>query len=232
MASKSGTAERIRTLVPLGTGAFSVPTVCRILQPSMTPRKVHYWLDTELIGPPIHRGAPGHPTILSFEQLLKISIVQRLRDEFRVSLPRVRDAFAWVLERQFAEDWRELRFIRGTDGRVVVASGEDTLAIPEGQGVLDSVLPELTRHSARTREAWERGALVIPMFTTLISNIRVLAGAPTVSGTRIETSLLASFAQESFADTSTLESIRRTYPSLRTSAIREALKFEGVRLVA
>jgi uncharacterized protein (DUF433 family) len=221
-----------RTLVALGKGAFSVPTVCRILQPTMTPRKVHYWLDTELIGEPIYRGSPGRPTILTFEQLLKIAVVQRLRDEFKVSLPRVRDAFAWVLEKQFADDWRELRFARGTDSRVVVAAGNETVAIPGGQGVIDSVLPELTRHASTMRRAWEKGALVIPMFSRLVSNVRVLAGAPTVSGTRIETALIASFADASVADVATIKSIRRTYPSLRTSAIREALRFEGVRLVA
>ena len=221
-----------RTLVPLGRGAFSVPTTCRILQPGMTPRKVHYWLDTQLIGEPFYKGSPGRPTILSFQQLLKIAIVQRLRDEFKVSLPRVREAFAWLLDRQFADDWRELRFTRGTDGRVVVSSGQESIAIPGAQGVLDSVLPDLTKHTKEIRRAWESGALVIPRRPTLVSNVRVLAGSPTISGTRIETAMIASFADGLRADKSTILEIRKNYPSLAVSAIRQALEFESVRLVA
>lgn len=225
-------AWNARTIVPLGQGAFSVPTVCRILQPTMTPRKVHYWLDTGVVGEPIFRGSPGRPTILAFEQLLKIAVVQRLRDEFKVSLPRVRDVFAWILQRQFAQDWRELRFTRGVDGHVVVSSGEETLALPEAQGVMDSILPELTRHAGSMRAAWEQGALVIPAFSHLVANVRVLAGAPTLRGTRVETSLIATFAEEGVADPRTLGEIQHAYPSLEASAIREALSFEGVRLAA
>lgn len=59
----------------------------------MTPRRVHYWLDTGLIvGEPIDRGAKGTPTLLTFRQLLEIRTVQHLRDELRIPLPKVREA--------------------------------------------------------------------------------------------------------------------------------------------
>ena len=45
--------------VALGQGIYTVPETCRILRPSMTPRKVHYWLDTELLGEPLRRGRRG-----------------------------------------------------------------------------------------------------------------------------------------------------------------------------
>lgn len=69
-------------VIPLNAGVYAVSRVCRILGPTMTPRKVHYWLDTGLLSPPIRHGRPGLPTLLSFRQLLEIRTVQGLRDDF------------------------------------------------------------------------------------------------------------------------------------------------------
>src|SRR3954452_22571838 len=105
-------------LIPLGEGVYSVSEVCRILQPTMTPRKVHYWLSTGLIsGGPFERGGRGRPTLLAFRQLLEIRTVQHLRDELKVPLPTVRFAFAWILEHIF-DRGEEVRFTRGRAGHL------------------------------------------------------------------------------------------------------------------
>jgi uncharacterized protein (DUF433 family) len=218
--------------VPLGEGAYSVATICRILQPTMTSRKVHYWLDTALIGKPLRSGGPGHPTMLTFQQLLRIATVQRLRDEFKVPLPRVRAAFKWILDHLFETNWRELTFTRAVGGGIVVSAGHETMAIPSAQGVLDSVLPDLNSYVLATRHAWELRILRIPKHDRLVSDARVLAGAPVVAGTRLETALIASFAEEGVAKLSTVRRVKQTFPSLDEIAIREAFKFEGIQVLA
>ena len=68
-----------RALIQLGEGAYTVSEVCRILQPSMTPRKVHYWLNTGVLSDPIVDGRRGEPTLLTFQQLLE-TLTQTMSD--------------------------------------------------------------------------------------------------------------------------------------------------------
>jgi uncharacterized protein (DUF433 family) len=219
-----------RPLIPLGEGVYTVAEICRILQPTMTARKVHYWLDTDLLSEAVARGGPGQPTLLSFRQLLEIRTVQRLRDELNFSLPRVRDALAWILETLFATDWQDLRFARLGDELVARGDNLEPMVVPGGQTVLD--LTGLNRQIQETRHAWEAKVFDIPSRHYVVSNVRILAGAPTVRGTRIDTSLLATFATDHEIDAATLKQITRLYPKVPPEAIRDALAFEGIRIAA
>lgn len=219
-------------LVRLGEGAYSVSSVCRVLQPGMTPRKVHYWLDTGLLSPAVIKGSRGTPTILSFRQMLEIRTVQHLREELRFSLGDVREAIRYVLERQFGADWTRVRLARGVGGGVVVAFGSDTVNIKTNHSVLEGVLPELSREMMATREAWEQRAFRIPSYPEVVSNARVQGGSPTVAGTRLETAFLASLVVADRYDQESLRSIKRQFPRLSSEAIKDALEFEGVLAAA
>lgn len=220
-----------RALIPLGEGAYTVPEVCRILGPTMTSRKVHYWLDTGLLTEPLSWGERGRPTLLSFHQLLEIRTVQRLRDELQFSLPKVRRAFEWILSELFGTDWRDLRFER--HGRDLGArSGDQTMIVPGGQGVLDLTISDLNTEVGETRAAWEQRVFHIPGHPYVVSNPGVLAGAPTVVGTRVETALLASFAVEKEMDDDKLAQVVRLYPRLPPEGVADALRFEGVRIAS
>lgn len=227
MASQTHSGHR--SLIPLGQGVYTVPEVCRILQPTMTARKVHYWLDTGLLSPPIVHGSRGEPTLLRFQQLLEIRTVQRLRDELDFSLRKVRESFSWILSNIFGLDWRDLRFER-SGGDLVARAGADVMVIPGGQHILD--LPPLNKEIAETRNAWESKVFVIPGRPNVVSDTRVLAGAPTIRGTRIETSILAAFATDNELDAAALADVVRLYPDIPPTAIADALVFEGVRLAA
>ena len=219
------------SLVSLGEGIYTVPQVCRILQPTMTPRKVHYWLHTELLPPPLYWGSRGHPTLLGFQHLLQIHTAQRLRDELSFSLKRVRGAFEWIFERLFAPDWTDLQF-SALDGNLIVTAGNDAQVVPGGQGILPLAIATINRELSRTRLAWDTGRLIIPSYPRVVSDTRIQAGAPTVSGTRLETSFIASFAD---ADTYTDEvvgEILSLYPPITKLAIHDALTFEGLSLAS
>jgi uncharacterized protein (DUF433 family) len=221
-------------LIPLGEGGvYTVSDVCRILQPSMTPRKVHYWLDTNLLTDPITRGRRGEPTLLSFRQLLEVRTVQRLRDDLAFSLPRVRGALAWILANLFDEHWRDLHYSSGVDHRLVARTSKGEMVIaPGGQGVLDLTVEGLNRDVVETRHAWEEKLLPIPGRPHLVTTPRILAGSPTIAGSRVDTALIASFATAKEIDPAGLAEVIALYPHVPREGIEEAFAFEGVRLTA
>jgi len=214
----------------LGDGVFTVAEVCRILQPTMTPRKVHYWLDTGLLSEPVRWGGRGHPTLLNFRQLLQIRTVQLLRDKLDFSLPRVRRAFEWILDHLFDAARAGIRFERVGDELVAATSSGDRMTVPGGQGVLD--LDGLTDELSQTRGAWEARVFEIPGKPQIVSNARIHGGSPTVRGTRIETAVLASFAEDGEYRDEVLDELAGLYPRLSRVAIVQALEFEGLRPAA
>jgi uncharacterized protein (DUF433 family) len=214
-------------------GAYTVSEVCRILQPSMTSRKVHYWLDTGLLTPSVVHGRRGTPTLLNFRQLLEIRTVQYLRDNLEFSLRRVRSAFEFILDGLFAPSFSELRFTKGPDGELVaVLENGDALVVPGGQGVLPFTLPQMNAHARGTRQSWEAKAFDIPERPHLVSNARIQAGSPTIKGTRIETAFVASFSDNHHFTTETIDLVASSYPALERQAITEAMLFEGLLLVS
>jgi uncharacterized protein (DUF433 family) len=214
-------------------GAYTVSEVCRILQPSMTPRKVHYWLDTDLLTPSVVHGGRGTPTLLNFRQLLEIRTVQYLRDNLEFSLRRVRSAFEFILEGLFAPSFSELKFVKGPDRELVaVLENGVALVVPGGQGVMPFALPEMNDHARGTRHSWEARAFDIPERPHLVSNARVQAGSPTIKGTRIETAFIASFSDNHHFSRDTIDLVATTYPDLEKEAIQEAMLFEGLLLVS
>ena len=218
-----------RRLVELGTGVYTVSEVCRIL-PGMTPRKVHYWLDTRLLSAPVRHGSRGFPTLLSYRQVLEIRTVQHLRDDLDFSLRRVRGAFSWILERLFAR--QGLSFAKGVGGELLARYGRQQMVIPGGQGVLEGTIPELNRQIEQTRVDWRNQAFVVSGYEYVVTDAYILAGSPTLKGTRIETALLARYTDEDTYDDPTLEQILESYPQLSADGVRDALAFEGLQQAA
>jgi uncharacterized protein (DUF433 family) len=217
-----------RTLIPLGEGVYTVREACRILQPTMTRAKVHYWLDTGLLSePPVAHRGKGVPTLLSFRQLLELRTVQYMRDELRISLPRVRQAFEWVLANVFTDSPSDVSFERGQGGTVIVRHGPEAIEIPTGQEAFVVDVHGLTREAGTVRAAWLQHSYDIPRWMHLVANARVLAGTPTIRGTRIDTAVVAAMVNGEGWDDADVADIVRAYPQLTAEAVREALEFEG-----
>jgi uncharacterized protein (DUF433 family) len=215
-------------LIALGEGVYTVAEISRIFQPTMTPRKVHYWLKKEIIGEPVRPGRPGKPTLLSFEQLLKIRTVQHLRDNLNFSLQKITPAIqtlsSFVFQRLFDEEWYQLRFFKTPDGSIgVVDSMERSIEVDTGQFVMPEVLPELEAFLTKTREDWERREVNIENFPHLVSNAGIIGGSPTLKGTRIETAFVAYLAEDL-----SLKELQELYPYVEKEALLEAIRFEGV----
>jgi uncharacterized protein (DUF433 family) len=211
----------------LPRAVYTVSEVCRILRPSMTPRKVHHWLHSGLLGEPVRQEFRGRPTLLSFDQLSKVRVVQRIRDDLGFSLPKVRASVAWILDALVEPQWGELHFFRTGAGDVGVADRRGTTFAMGGQVVLSQFLPELTAFLQEVRTEWETGVVNITDLPALVSDIHVMGGSPTVRGSRVETSFIAHLAAEL-----DLAGLTEALPQASIEGIRQALDFEDVRLAA
>lgn len=218
-------------LIALGEGVYTVAEVSHILQPTMTPRKVHYWLKKGILGEPLRPTRTGKITLLTFEQLLKARTVQHLRDDLHFSLQRVtltvEELSSWVFDRLFAREWYELRFYRSPAGAVAVTDGEHNLEVGSGQMLLPNLLPGLEAFLSKTRADWERRAVDIEPYPRLVSNAHILGGAPTIRGTRIETAFVAHMVRDVEPD-----EVLRLYPYIDEEGLLQALRFEGAARVA
>ncbi|MFL6139374.1 MAG: DUF433 domain-containing protein [Frankiaceae bacterium] len=209
---------------PLSDGIYTVASVCRILRPTMTRRKIRYWLGTGLISRgPLDQPGRGRPVLLTFRQLLEIRAVQQLRDELGIPLPAVRAAFAWILSRALESD-EPVRFAKGQGGRLIAETDDGAVEIPGGQGALPSV-HRLNTDVEALRRAWRDRALRLSEH--VVSDPRIHRGAPTVIGTSIETAAIARLADGGAHDGRTVERVLAAYPRLSRAAIAGALAFEG-----
>jgi uncharacterized protein (DUF433 family)/DNA-binding transcriptional MerR regulator len=221
------TGSRERRLMVLGEGVYTVAEVARILRPTMTSRKVHYWLKKGILGDPVRPGSPGRPALLSFEQLLMARTVQHLRDNLQFSLQRIAPSIeilsSFVFGRLFDEEWYMLRFFETDRGTIGVTDGlNHSIEVDTGQFVMPEVLPELEAFLNKTRQYWERHEVDIEGFPHLVSNAGIVGGSPTIRETRIETAFVAYLAQ----DLST-EGLRNLYPYVEKEALLEAVRFES-----
>ena len=217
------------TLIALGEGVYTVPEVARILQPSMNVYKVRYWLHKGLLGEPIRRGSRGRPFLLSFEQLLKVRVIQDFRETLKLPLQRVTPAIAKLSDVPFAgKEWHELHFFRTEEGRIGVSDSGQTYEVETDQLVIpEAVLPELANIAREARRDWVRGVVDIRNYSHLVSNPRIVAGSPTIKGTRVETSFVAHMLKSVGVDR-----VLELYPHLDRKALLEAAEFERVSLAA
>lgn len=216
------------TLIALGEGIYTVPEMARILQPTMTKDKLRYWLNEDLLGDPIRRGFRGRPHLLSFRQLLQARTIQHLRDALEFPLQKVRPVIGEISDLEFPQlfdetDGPEPRFIRTPEGELGVFDGSRTYELVNRQEMIsEAVIPELNNILHETKRDWERGEAPIEEFPRLVSNPGVVAGSPTIRGTRIETSFVAYLVQSLG-----IERVFELYPYLDRAAIADAAKFEG-----
>ena len=219
-------------LIALGQGVYTVPEIERILQPKMTKYKVGCWLHKGLLGEPIRWGSTGRPHLLSFQQLLKVRTIQELR-ESGIPLQRITPAIkilsSRIFEHLFSEEWHELKLFSTSTGRLGVIDdrGEVAVEVETGQRIMPETLTELNDYLRKTRDDWERREIEIERFPRLVSNAGIVAGSPTIRGTRIETSVVAYLAQAL-----SVERVLELYPHLDREAVVQAMSFEGAKPLA
>ena len=219
-------------LIALGQGVYTVPEIERILQPKMTKYKVGRWLHKGLLGEPIRWGSTGRPHLLSFQQLLKVRTIQELRESgipLQRITPAVKILSSRIFEHLFSEEWHELKLFSTSTGRLGVIDdrGEVAVEVETGQRIMPETLTELNDYLRKTRDDWERREIEIERLPRLVSNAGIVAGSPTIKGTRTQTSVVANLAQALG-----VERVWELYPHLDREAGVQAMSFEGAKPLA
>ena len=92
---------------------------------------------------------------------------------------------------------------------------------------MPEALSELSSYLRKTRDDWERGEIEIKDFPRLVSNAGIVAGSPTIRGTRVETSFIAHMVRSMGVDR-----ILQLYPYLDRDSLVQAARFEGIQPLA
>ena len=223
--------RRREPLIAFGDGVYTVRQVARILRSQgVTVHKIKYWLDKGLLDQPIRRGSRGKPHLLSFEQLLKVRTIQELRTSgfpLQRITPAIRKLSSYLFEHLFDEEWYELEFLPSGKRIAVMDSRGRAIEVETGQWLMPQALEELSDYLRKTREDWMRREVDIEGFPRLVSNAKILGGAPTVRGTRIEASFLA-YMVGSLGEEKVLE----LYPRVDQEVLKQAVAFEDVEPLA
>ena len=141
----------------------------------------------------------------------------------------MRQAYGWILGNLF-DKRHEITFRRGPGGTLVAQLPDGSqMTVPGGQGLLDTDVDALSNAMVSTLQAWSDRVLRVPDHPHVVSNARIMAGSPTLAGTRIDTSVIAALAEPNRTYSRvTVAKIRADYPTLTAAAIEDALAFEGV----
>jgi uncharacterized protein (DUF433 family) len=134
-----------------------------------------------------------------------------------------------LFERLFSEEWHELTLFSTGEGRLGVVDdrGQVAVEVETGQHIMPETLSELNVYLRKTREEWDRREVEIEDFPRLVSNPGIVAGSPTIKGTRIETSVVAYFAEALG-----VEKALELYPHVDRDAVLQAMSFEGAKPLA
>jgi uncharacterized protein (DUF433 family) len=127
------------------------------------------------------------------------------------------------------KEWHALDFVWTPEGEIGVYDGGDYVyEVRTGQLMIPrALLPELQEIAREARKDWVRGEVGIANHPRLVSNARIVAGSPTIRGTRIETSFIA-YVVGQFGVEETL----KMYPYLDREAVEEPADFEGISFAA
>lgn len=215
-----------RNVLWLDEGLYTLRRAAYICRVSV--QRLSYWVRSGLISPDIHASPPSMPPILSYNNLLAVNAIRRLRDE-GLRLQKIRIAIKYISrELKEGERWHELKLVTDGDKLVTVVpisqdireSKEIVDAARYGQKFFEVAFADLVSDLYGDRELIE-----LPRLKQFIDiNPRVQAGAPTISGTRIPTSVIASWAKRGL----TTEEIASFYDGVSEDDIDAALEYEKV----
>ncbi|OGN90967.1 MAG: hypothetical protein A2158_05510 [Chloroflexi bacterium RBG_13_46_14] len=209
--------------MPLGKGLYLHTKAARITQ--TTSRALSYWARTKLVTPHIH-SRDGGPSIYSYNDLLAIRAVVRLREE-RLPLQKIRKAIRYFYDNVNSIEWWNLKMVvyRKRDLIVVIPSdqtpsGEDEVVIATrgGQRSIEIMFGDLVSDLLKGGELENNPD--IPRYIEIDGLVQ--AGAPVIKGTRIKTSVIYYWHECGLSE----DEISELYIGLDRNAIRVAISYE------
>ena len=206
--------------------AFTLEQAARVTQ--LTESRIRYWDRTGVIKPSLVKETTGgaYSRIYSFQDLVALRTVAQLRENFGVSLQKVREV-GERLRRHADKPWSELRFYASGKHLFFQDPQTDLLlsALKPGQSALLQALDlvAVARDTeTRADSLVERGQ---KQFGQVVTNRYLAGNRPVIAGTRIPTEAIWEFHEDGYA----VDEIVAEYPRLTPLDVEAAIRFEKER---
>jgi len=209
--------------IPLGSGLYLHSQAARMTQ--TTSRKLSYWTATQLVDPQVHR-RNGGPSIFSYNDLLAIRAVERLRQS-DLPLQRMRKAIRFFYKfLGHKSEWWNLKMLVDNKDLITIIprdrspSGQDEAIVASrgGQKVFEIVFADLVN------DLLAGGKLA--RFPEVKEHIKIdgniQGGAPVVKNTRIKTIVLHMWHQYGLK----AKQIADMYDGLDEESVTAAIEYE------
>lgn len=188
--------------------------------------QLRYWDRTEFFLPTYSDGRGAFSRVYSFSDIVSLKVLNTLRNQFRVSLPHLRDVKdklasvgveCWTGVKLYVVNKKVIWQEAGTNIPQEVASGQFIAPVS-----LDEVMAH-TQHDISklgSRDAASYGQIKKSRF--------VSHNAPVVAGTRIRVSAVQAFAEAGYS----AKEIVAEYPDLTEADVMAALAFKEEKAAA
>lgn len=208
--------------------AFTLEHAARVT--GVSERRIRYWDRTGVLSPSLSHTARRGPysRIYSFRDLVGLRTIRELRDQYGLSLQRLREIGNWLRE-TYNEPWSALRFYVIGRGRTADVIFHDPNADQflstrrQRQAVMAIELEPIARQTEK--EANKLTFRSEDQIGKIVQNRYVLGNTPVLAGTRISTAAIWDFHQAGH-DTA---AILREYPRLTPVDVERAIAYEEER---
>ena len=188
--------------------------------------QLRYWNKTGFFSPTYSDGHGAYSRVYSFNDIVSLKVLNTLRNQFRVSLPHLREVKEklesigveyWAGAKLYVVNKRVIWQEAGTNIPQEVASGQYIAPVSLGD-VVAHTRQDIDNLGARDRET--HGKIKKSRF--------VNHNAAVIAGTRIRVSAILAFADAGYS----APQIMAEYPDLTEADIRAALAFEDKKAAA
>lgn len=188
--------------------------------------QLRYWDRTEFFSPTYSDGRGAFSRVYSFGDIVSLKVLNTLRNQFRVSLPHLRDVKDKLTSRGI-EGWAGAKLYVVNKKVIWQEAGTDLpQEVASGQFIAPVSLDEVMAHTRQ--DISKLGSRDEASYGKIKKSRFVNHNSPVVAGTRIRVSAVRAFAEAGY----TAEQIIAEYPSLTERDVKAALDFKDEKAAA
>lgn len=188
--------------------------------------QLRYWNRTDFFSPTYCDGRGAFSRVYSFGDIVSLKVLNTLRNQFRVSLPHLRDVKE-KLESLGVECWTGAKLYVVNKKVIWQEAGDDIpQEVASGQFIAPVSLDDVMAHTQHDID--KIGARDKDSYGKIKKSRFVSHNAPVVAGTRIRVSAIRAFADAGYSP----KDIVAEYPDLTEADVEAALNFKDEKAAA